>query len=387
MRALAYLLVILSLFGIPAQAQSPATLAPVPRIQFLDNSGRPLAAGKVCTFASGTSTPLATYTDASGLFQATNPIILDSGGFSTIWLSSNTYKFVVKSAGTDSTCNTGTQQYVVDFITPPPFLSGNNTWTGNETHSGTETFNGAIVFNSGGALSGAFSGNPVFTGVPAFNGAVPFSVASTSVVANLNASFLNGATFAAPGPIGSTTPGTGAFTTISGTTISATGQFLSTLATGTAPFSVVSTTLVPNLNVGNINGVAYPATAPAHSVPVVTTANAAVTYKVVPTCAGSITYNQSTDAFGCSTTAIQTASVSGCTAALAALCTNTVTWPVAFADTSYKAVCSGVHISVGTPYIQSVLNYTTTTIDVNTFADSNTGSAQFGTINCIGIHP
>ena len=56
-------------------------------------------------------------------------------------------------------------------------------------------------------------------------GTAPFVVASTTNVANLNASSLNGATFAAPGPIG-TTPSTGAFTTLS-----ATGQFTST-ATG-----------------------------------------------------------------------------------------------------------------------------------------------------------
>jgi hypothetical protein len=48
----------------------------------------------------------------------------------------------------------------------------------------------------------------VSTGTP------PFVVASTTNVPNLNASSLNGATFASPGPIGSTSPSTGAFTTI-----------------------------------------------------------------------------------------------------------------------------------------------------------------------------
>ena len=45
-------------------------------------------------------------------------------------------------------------------------------------------------------------------------GTAPFVVASTTNVLNLNASLLNGATFAAPGSIGSTTPNTGAFTTL-----------------------------------------------------------------------------------------------------------------------------------------------------------------------------
>lgn len=49
-------------------------------------------------------------------------------------------------------------------------------------------------------------------------GTAPFVVASTTNVANLNASSLNGATFAAPGAIGTGTPGTAAFTTVAGTT-------------------------------------------------------------------------------------------------------------------------------------------------------------------------
>lgn len=48
-------------------------------------------------------------------------------------------------------------------------------------------------------------------------GTAPFTVSSTTNVANLNASSLNGATFAAPGAIGGGTPGSGAFTTITGT--------------------------------------------------------------------------------------------------------------------------------------------------------------------------
>jgi hypothetical protein len=48
-------------------------------------------------------------------------------------------------------------------------------------------------------------------------GTAPFTVSSTTNVANLNASSLNGATFAAPGAIGGTTPSSGAFTTVSQT--------------------------------------------------------------------------------------------------------------------------------------------------------------------------
>ena len=56
-------------------------------------------------------------------------------------------------------------------------------------------------------------------------GTAPFAVSSTTNVANLNASSLSGATFAAPGAIGGGTPSTGAFTTLSttGTITSALG--------------------------------------------------------------------------------------------------------------------------------------------------------------------
>jgi hypothetical protein len=55
--------------------------------------------------------------------------------------------------------------------------------------------------------------------------------------------------WATPGTIGSGTPNTGAFTTIS-----ATGVITSTLSTGTAPFTVSSTTAVANLNVSLLLG-------------------------------------------------------------------------------------------------------------------------------------
>jgi len=54
-------------------------------------------------------------------------------------------------------------------------------------------------------------------------GTAPFTVASTTNVANLNASSLNGATFASPGAIGSTTPSTGVFTQV---TVNSAGYML-----------------------------------------------------------------------------------------------------------------------------------------------------------------
>jgi hypothetical protein len=103
-----------------AAAQTPVALAPVVRQQFFNSSGIPLAGGCVATYASGTSTPQATYTDSSGSFQNANPITLDAGGFAGIWLSNTAYRIVVFSAPiSPNTCATmpGNQQYLVDNVT------------------------------------------------------------------------------------------------------------------------------------------------------------------------------------------------------------------------------------------------------------------------------
>ena len=82
-------------------------------------------------------------------------------------------------------------------------------------------------------------------------GTAPFTVASTTIVPNLNASSLNGATFASPGAIGGTTASTGAFTTLSASsTVSGTG-FSTYLASppaigGTAAAAVTGTTVRAN---------------------------------------------------------------------------------------------------------------------------------------------
>lgn len=55
-------------------------------------------------------------------------------------------------------------------------------------------------------------------------------------------------------PIGGTTPAAGAFTTVS-----ATGQITSTLANGTAPFVVTSSTNVANLNASTLSGATFAA--------------------------------------------------------------------------------------------------------------------------------
>lgn len=124
-----------------ASAQTPVVLMPVPKPQFFDNSGRPLAFGCVFSYESGSSTPLATYTDYTGSTQNSNPVVLTSGGFTAsgsdgIWLQAGlAYRLVVRAAG-GTNCASGTTQYTIDGIG-----GGTTTLTTNVTYSSTPTFN------------------------------------------------------------------------------------------------------------------------------------------------------------------------------------------------------------------------------------------------------
>lgn len=66
-----------------------AVLLTPPKLQFLDDSGNPLAYGKVDTFAAtgGTfSTRKATYTTQAGTVENSNPVVLDAAGRASIWI-------------------------------------------------------------------------------------------------------------------------------------------------------------------------------------------------------------------------------------------------------------------------------------------------------------
>ena len=75
-----------------------AQLMPVPILRFLDTNGNPLVGGLLYSYAAGTSTPLATYTDQTAGTTNSNPIVLDSNGQCEVWLGPLAYKFVLKNS-------------------------------------------------------------------------------------------------------------------------------------------------------------------------------------------------------------------------------------------------------------------------------------------------
>jgi hypothetical protein len=72
-----------------------------PGAQFFDDNGDPLSGGKIFTYAAGTTTPKATFTDFTGNTAHANPIILDAAGRppSEVWLTyGDSYKFILKDS-------------------------------------------------------------------------------------------------------------------------------------------------------------------------------------------------------------------------------------------------------------------------------------------------
>ena len=123
-------------------------LAQQPKAQFFDANGSPLVGGKVYTYAAGTTTPLQTYTDASGVTPNTNPVILDSRGECNLWFSTATsYKVVLESA-------TDVLQWSVDNIATYGTITSQN--SNNVAITGGTLTN---VIITGSTITGDISGN------------------------------------------------------------------------------------------------------------------------------------------------------------------------------------------------------------------------------------
>ncbi len=91
MHRLTILTALLTLATLTAPALAAQALLPMPKLQFFNNNGAPLAGGKIYTCQPGTtcgpgSTTLkSTYTDSTGWLTNANPVILDSAGRAPIW--------------------------------------------------------------------------------------------------------------------------------------------------------------------------------------------------------------------------------------------------------------------------------------------------------------
>jgi hypothetical protein len=217
-----------------AHAQTTNYLFPQPKMQFFDANGNPLNGGKVYTYAAGTTTPLVTCQDSTCSAINTNPVILDSGGYGSIWLSNVGYKLNLKTSA-------DVNVWTVDNISAGCPLNGCSM-------SGQLSIvtNGASL--SAQSVTGlAISGTVTGSSATAIQGSATGS--GTSIGIQGIASNASGIAIRATGQNASTQLISGINSAgVEKFAVANTGVVTIGTATGTAPLSITSTTPVANLN-------------------------------------------------------------------------------------------------------------------------------------------
>ena len=140
------------------------SLSPTPKLQFFDLNGAPLSGGLLYTYAAGTTTPLATYTDSTGNIANTNPIVLDSRGEANVWLEGAIYKFALYTS-------VGVLIWTVDNINGSTFAS-------NATGDGTTTAFSVVNGFTAIYINGVYQNRNTYTvtsGTVTFSEAPPYS--------------------------------------------------------------------------------------------------------------------------------------------------------------------------------------------------------------------
>lgn len=294
-----------------------ASLTPTPKQQIYGSDGNPLVGGKIYTYAAGTTTPLATFTDAGAGTANTNPIILNSLGQANIWLGSSSYKFSVYTSA-------DVLLYTVDNINAPldaaglalalssPTPIGNtvpNTGafttlaatTGNITTVNATTVNAATITATGTVTAETltFEGGGSMTR-PSELGIQPISasIAASALTITLNPTTLDFRS--TTGSSGTVTPVT---LTTAATLVVPSGATLGTVSgvasqllvlainnAGTIELAVVNISGGAAINDGIVSTTAISASSPSNTAFYSTTARTDVAYRVV----GSIQSTQAT---------------------------------------------------------------------------------------------
>lgn len=246
-----------------------AALSPLPKMQFFDSNGEPLVGGKLYTYAAGTTTPLATYTSASGAVANSNPIILDSRGEASVWLAYSAYKFKLTNSA-------DVEQWTVDNIAGDETF-GASQWltavSGTNTLTATLSASNFAVYAVGQTFSFAAANANTGAVTLNINGLGAKSVTKTGTTALIANDILAGqvvtvvydgtrfqvvnkSNLASPGPIGSTTASTGAFTALTATTLNTSGAVScggALDASGAATF-YAGATVIGTIAAGEVQG-------------------------------------------------------------------------------------------------------------------------------------
>lgn len=155
-----------------------AILTPMPVMQFFDNNGDPLAGGKLYTYVAGTTTPLATYTSQGGGTANPNPVILDSAGRASIWLSATQLYYMELNTSADSLIwtadNVGSLTVSADVAGPSS--STNNAVVRFDGVTGKLIKNSSVTVSDAGAITA--SSISLSTAIPILSGGTGANSAS-----------------------------------------------------------------------------------------------------------------------------------------------------------------------------------------------------------------
>ena len=121
------LLTLLLLFA-PCALRAQVAVAPlaIPRAQFLNSTGQPLAGGCVNFFTTGTSAPQAIYADSGGVNQLPNPLTLDAAGEASVWMTNIGYDIVMNTGVPGMACSVSVGTPLWKEINKNPFAIINN---------------------------------------------------------------------------------------------------------------------------------------------------------------------------------------------------------------------------------------------------------------------
>jgi hypothetical protein len=124
------------------------TLMPAPVFTGLDANGNPVAGGLLYTYEAGTTTPATTYSDVGLTVANANPVVLDSAGRATVFLTpGSSYKFLLNTSA-------GATVWTADNVSAVPTSASSLDVVGT---AGTTLAAGQVVYlsdGSGGTTAG-----------------------------------------------------------------------------------------------------------------------------------------------------------------------------------------------------------------------------------------
>lgn len=378
------LLVVLSVFaavwllwtfgGKPTHAATTVALAPVPHMQFLSATGAPLTSGCVYTYAAGTTTQLATYTDSTGNTVNSDPIQLDAGGFANVWLTGSAYKFAVYANPNGGMCpgtpgGTLVLQWTVDNITTATGSGGGGAATSLTSASANPASAGIIRMAKSDTVCWRNAGN---------SGNLCVSLDANNILTWAGGSLAMTEIAAPSGVAGediiwadntahrwkvSNNGGAAVQLVVSGADINTSDQVTVTHLASPLPVAQGGTGVASVSGSGN---------------PCYTTSCSLNSPAIVTPAITEPTINQGIANNG---TGLQHVRSSACSAAISC----TVSWPTSFADTSYTVTCSATTGSSNSPYVflGSKTAAGVTVIIADGIAAANTVTPE---VDCIAIH-